>query len=125
VHPGNRTPINAPERLRSILKKLHPVRLVLTDGRKVRGTVRGNDPAARFTRRTVAAGMVPLIGTPAIVRSASLMRLRGLVLPVERPHAGFVIRTGWTAEAARPFGGMSEREMLAAVTYARWRGFLT
>ena len=92
--------------------------------------------ATPITRRTVAVGMGLLIGAPAIVRSASLMPLRGIVLPNERPHAGFVDRlryhlmdrvltAGWTPEAARPFGGMGEAEMRRAVARARRDGFLT
>ena len=87
-----------------------------------------------ITRRAIIAGLA----APAIVRASSLMPIRGLLLavPDDRPRAGFVerlcfhwmdqvLKTGWTPEAARPFGGMSEQRMRRAVAYAWRHGFLT
>jgi hypothetical protein len=75
-----------------------------------------------ISRRTLWTGAAAtLIAAPAIVRVASLMPVRGLVLPVERPPSpGFnerlayswmdsMLRSGWTAEkAAHLYGGMGE-----------------
>jgi len=66
------------------------------------------------------------------------MPIRGLILhdPVGRLYAGFVERLayrsmatildrGWTEQAARADGGMSEQRMRRAVAYAWRHGFLT
>ena len=64
------------------------------------------------------------------------MTLRGVVVPAERVHAGFVqrlgwqamdsvLRSGWTPEKAACFyGGMGEAAMRRAVAYAYRNGFL-
>ena len=60
-----------------------------------------------ITRRAVLAG---LIAAPAIVRVTSLMPVRGVVLAIERPHAGFVERLGyqWMDSIVRPGSGSPE-----------------
>src|SRR5438270_463699 len=81
-------------------------------------------------RRIFVGGVATVICAPAIVRAESLMPIRGLILPMERVHAGFVerlrfhwmeqlLKNGWTAERATTFGGISENEARRQVTYAR------
>jgi|SRR5437588_2547308 hypothetical protein len=86
-------------------------------------------------RRIFVGGVATVICAPAIVRAESLMPIRGLILPMERVHAGFVerlrfhwmeqlLKNGWTAERATTFGGISENEARRQVTYARMHGLL-
>jgi hypothetical protein len=86
-------------------------------------------------RRIFVGGVATVICAPATVRAESLMPIRGLILPMERVHAGFVerlrfhwmeqlLKNGWTAERATTFGGISENEARRQVTYARMHGLL-
>jgi hypothetical protein len=45
-----------------------------------------------ITRRTVTLAAAGLIFAPAVVRAKSLMRLRGVTVPIEPVHYGFVDR---------------------------------
>ena len=91
-----------------------------------------------ITRRSIFIGAAAsLICAPAIVRAASLMPVRSLILPIERPSAGFVERLGyywmdialsrgWNAERdGRTFGGISEDQAKRSVAYARKNGLLS
>ena len=47
----------------------------------------------KMTRRSIfVSAAASLLCAPAIVRATSLMPVRGLILPIERPHAGFCQR---------------------------------
>jgi hypothetical protein len=88
-----------------------------------------------FRRRIFIGGLASVICAPAIVRAESLMPSRALIVPMQPLHAGFVerlrfhwleraLKSGWTNERARTFGGISETEARRQVTYARMHGFL-
>lgn len=81
------------------------------------------DPDKLTRRRIVAGAAASLIYRPAIVRPASLMSIRQLVLLVpvstEKPWLGFVgalqlhsmkqaLERGWNERDYKVFGGMSE-----------------
>lgn len=93
-------------------------------------------------RRSVLMGIGSLmIGTPAIVRSSSLMPVKvmhwkALCCACGPNYAGWIerlayqtmdnaLKAGWTPERAAPFyGGMSEEKMQSTLAYARQHGFL-
>jgi hypothetical protein len=90
-----------------------------------------------MTRRSIFIGAASsLIFAPSIVRAASLMNVRGLLLPMQRPSAGFVerlrfqyldgaLRRGWDDQRdGRVVGGISEVQAMEAVAYARKNGWL-
>jgi hypothetical protein len=96
-----------------------------------------------MTRRSIFVGAAAsVICAPAVVRAASLMPIRGLVLPVERPlpigpqYAGFVerlrydfleraLRAGWDDRRHGPVvGGISEAQARRSVAYAIAQGWL-
>ena len=59
----------------------------------------------RMTRRRIFIGAAAsIVSVPAIVRAASLMPVRGLLLPVERP-----LRLNPYGEHCRRFAGWSRR----------------
>jgi hypothetical protein len=86
-------------------------------------------------RRIFVGGVASVICAPAIVRAESLMPIRALIVPMQPVHVGFVerlrfhcmeqlLKSGWTTERARTFGGISENEARRQVTYARMHGLL-
>jgi hypothetical protein len=90
-----------------------------------------------LTRRSIFIGVASsLIFAPSIVRIASLMNVRVLILPMERPSAGFVerlrfqyldgaLRRGWDDQReGQVVGGISEVQAREAVAYARKNGWL-
>ena len=90
-----------------------------------------------MTRRSIFFGAASsLILAPSIVRAASLMKVRALILPMERPSAGFVerlrfqyldgaLRRGWDVRRdGQVVGGISEIQAMEAVAYARKNGWL-
>ena len=90
-----------------------------------------------ITRRSIFVGAASsLIFAPSIVRIASLMIVRVLILPMERPSAGFVerlrfqyldgaLRRGWDDQReGQVVGGISEVQAREAVAYARKNGWL-
>jgi hypothetical protein len=96
-----------------------------------------------ITRRSIFIGAAAsLICAPAIVRTVSLMPVRGLILPIERPlpigrpWAGFLerlrydfleraLRAGWDDRLHAPIvGGISESQARRSVAYARTQGWL-
>jgi hypothetical protein len=90
-----------------------------------------------MTRRSIFFGAASsLIFAPSIVRAASLMKVRTLILPMERPSAGFVerlrfqyldgaLRRGWDAQRdGQVVRGISETQAIEAVAYARQNGWL-
>jgi hypothetical protein len=93
--------------------------------------------AAQMTRRSIFIGAASsLIFAPSIVRAASLMKVRSLILPIERASAGFVerlrfqyleaaLRRGWDVQReGQVVGGISEIQAMEAVAYARKNGWL-
>jgi hypothetical protein len=89
------------------------------------------------TRRSILMGAASsFIFTPSIVRNASLMNVRGLLLPMQRPPAGFVerlrfqyldgaLRRGWDdRREGQVVGGISEVQAMEAVACARNNGWL-
>jgi hypothetical protein len=94
-----------------------------------------------ITRRSIFIGAaVSLICAPAIVRTASLMPVRSLILPivpivpmwagfVERLRYDFLekaLRAGWDDRRHGPIvGGISESQARRSVAYARAQGWLS
>ncbi len=89
------------------------------------------------TRRRILLGAAAsLIYAPAIVWAGSLMPVRGLKVPSERPWAGFVERLrffqmenalerGWEiVRDGQTFGSSSELEARRSVAYASAQGWL-
>ena len=89
------------------------------------------------TRRRVFIGAAAsVLCTPAIVRAANVMPVRGLIMPIERPYAGFVQRLfyHWCDQALKkgPKGGyaivgthvFSEDQLRRIVWSARLNGNL-
>jgi hypothetical protein len=92
---------------------------------------------AQMTRRGIVVGAAnQLILAPCIVRATSLMKVRGLVLPIERPSAGYIerlrfqsleaaLKRGWDIERdGQVFGGISELHARKSVAFARMNGWL-
>ena len=90
-----------------------------------------------LTRRSIFIGAASsLIFAPSIVRAASLMKVCALILPMERPSAGFVerlrfqyldgaLRRGWDDQReGQVVGAISEVQAREAVAYARKNGWL-
>ena len=88
-----------------------------------------------ITRRSIFIGATAsLICAPAIVRATSLMPVRGLILPVESPLAGFVQRLLFSALTSNLTTGrmntwangkiVSEADAQRIVAYARPQGWL-
>jgi hypothetical protein len=86
-------------------------------------------------RRIFVGGVASVVCAPAIVRAERIMPIRALIVPMQPVHAGFVerlrfqcmeqlLKSGWTSERARTFGGISENEARRQVTYARLHGLL-
>jgi hypothetical protein len=80
---------------------------------------------AEMTRRRIFAGAASLVMlAPSIVRAATLMKVRGLILPIEHPSAGFVerlrfqfleaaLRRGWiSGRDGQVVGGISETQAI-------------
>jgi hypothetical protein len=77
-----------------------------------------------------------MISAPSIVRSMSLMKVRGLIFPIDRPSAGFIERLrfqylegalmrGWDGELdGKVVGGISEIQARKSVAYARMNRWL-
>jgi hypothetical protein len=91
----------------------------------------------QFIRRTLFIGSAALlICAPAIVRAASLMPIRGVIVPTNRNCMGFIDRLrlhlmdvsllrGWDARRhGFAFGGISETAARNTVAYARTQGWL-
>jgi hypothetical protein len=94
-------------------------------------------PIPEVTRRSILMGAASsAIFAPSIVRNASLMNVGGLLLPMQRPSAGFVerlrfqyldgaLRRGWDEQReGRVVGGISEVKAMEAVACARKNGWL-
>jgi len=92
----------------------------------------------QVTRRSILRIGALLFCAPAIVRAASLMPVRGVVVPIVRPYEGLVGRMAldWTAYgliSGRVQAGrfeiygriISEAEARRRIAYARYWGFLT
>src|ERR1700704_2866427 len=91
---------------------------------------------AHMTRRSIFIGTASsLIFAPSIVRAANLMKIRGLILPIDRPRAGFVerlryyylekaLRRGWDAQDAHTLNCRSESQARSSVACARKNGWL-
>ena len=88
-----------------------------------------------ITRRSLFMGAgALLLCAPAIVRAASLMPVRSLILPTERPRAGFCDRVFYNALAGNLRDGrmtvvlndkiVSEAEARRIVAYARAQGWI-
>ena len=88
-------------------------------------------------RRSIFIGAASsLIFAPSIVRIASLMNVRALIFPMQRPSAGFVerlqfqyldgaLRRGWDDQReGQVVGGVSEVQAMEAVANARKNGWL-
>jgi hypothetical protein len=94
-----------------------------------------HDGKAALRRRFVLSAAASLVCAPAIVRAASLMPVRALILPVVRQWAGFVERILFASLAAGLEAGrvtttlngsvVSEAEARRIVAYARTNGFLS
>lgn len=91
----------------------------------------------QLTRRTILIGAAAsLICAPSVVRAASLMPIRGVIVPANQIYMGFVdrlrlhcmeqaLRSGWNAERdGWTFGGISESHARACVGNARAQGWL-
>lgn len=88
-----------------------------------------------ITRRNVFMGAgALLLCAPAIVRAASLMPVRSLILPTQRPWAGFCERVFYSALAGNLRDGrmrtnlngkiVPEAEARRLVAYARAQGWI-
>ena len=94
-----------------------------------------SQPSHLITRRSLFMGAgALLLCAPAIVRATSLMPVRSLILPTERPGAGFVLRVFYNALASNLRNGrmtiirngklVSEAEARRLVAYARAQGWI-
>lgn len=94
-----------------------------------------------ITRRSILVGAsLSLVCAPAIVQAASLMKVRGLLSPIEKPPypqwVGFVerlrydflhraLKIGWDNKRHGPVvGGMSESAARKAVAHAYAMGWI-
>jgi hypothetical protein len=104
---------------------------------------RPTEPSSRVSRRFILGAAV--ICVPAVIRSTSLMPIRGIVMPValgpsspaDRPHAGFcerlryyyldqALKRGWDdIRDARSLNCPSEAQARIAVARARRNGWLS
>jgi hypothetical protein len=103
---------------------------------------RGLDVSTKFNRQhdlQITRGSIfigattSLLCAPAVVRAASLMPVRGLILPIERPHAGFCQRLFYHSLDSGLRAGrvttvlngsiVSEADARRIVAYARAQGW--
>jgi hypothetical protein len=122
---------------RYIGKESRRVPALLAMEGKMAGLILNRQPTDSVTRRGVLIGTAAsLLCTPAIVRASSLMPVRGLIMPIERPNAGFAERLCYSfldydlkigrTESSLLFNGrrLSEGEMRRIVAYGWRHGFV-
>jgi hypothetical protein len=108
------------------------------NGRKMTPADPDQNRDAQMTRRRIFVGAASMmIAAPSIVRSMSLMKVRGLIFPIDRPSAGFIERLrfqylegalmrGWDVELdGKVVGGISEIQARKSVAYARMNRWLS
>lgn len=94
-----------------------------------------SQPSQLITRRSLFLGAgALLLCAPAIVRATSLMPARSLILPTQRPWAGFIERLYYHGLASNLRNGrmtvirngklVSEAEARRLVAYARAQGWI-
>jgi hypothetical protein len=105
--------------------------------RKMMSVDPDQNPDAQMTRRSIFVGAASMvIFAPSIVRATSLMKVRRLIFPIERPSPGFIerlrfqyldgaLKRGWDVERdGQVVGGISGIQARRSVAYARMNGWL-